>query len=157
MGILTGAAGRQPRGIAMSLIRWEPIHEMDEFFRQYSPFLTRARREENKEWTPTANISETEKEYLIKADLPEVNKEDVKITLHDGVMTISGERKREREEKGSNEIRIESFYGTFSRSFSLPDNVDTQAIRADSKDGILRVHVPKTEAVKPKSISIDVQ
>ena len=141
----------------MSLIRWEPIHEMDEFFRQYSPFISRGRRDENKEWTPTANISETDKEYLIKAELPEVKKEDVKITLNDGVMTISGERKREIEDKGSNEIRIESFYGTFSRSFSLPDNVDIQAIRADSRDGVLRVHVPKTEAVKPKSIAIEVQ
>ena len=141
----------------MSLIRWEPLREMDEFLREYSPFLTRARRDVAKEWTPTANITETEKEYLIKAELPEVKKEDVSITLENGVITISGERKREKEEKDSNEIRIESFYGTFSRSFALPDNVDSAGIRAESKDGVLRVHVPKTQAVKPKSITIDVQ
>ena len=144
-------------GKVMSLIRWEPLREMDEFLREYSPFLARARGDASKEWTPTANISETEKEYLIKAELPEVRKEDVNITLNNGVITISGERKREKEEKDSNEIRIESFYGTFSRSFALPDNVDAAGIRAESKEGVLRVHVPKKEAVKPKSITIDVQ
>jgi HSP20 family protein len=141
----------------MSLIRWEPLREIDEFFREYSPFLTRSRHDVKKEWTPTANISETEKEYLIKAELPEVKKEDVKITLHNGAITISGERRREKEEQEANEIRIESFYGTFSRSFALPDNVDSTAIRAESKDGILRVHVPKKEMAKPKAIAIDVQ
>lgn len=141
----------------MSLIRWEPLREIDEFFREYSPFLTRTRRELNKECTPTANISETDKEFLIKAELPEVKKEDVKITLNDNVLTISGERKREKEDKDVNEIRIESFYGTFSRSFVLLNNVDAQAIRAETKDGILRVHVPKAGVSKPKPIAIDVQ
>ena len=141
----------------MSLIRWEPLREMDEFLREYSPFIARTRRADKDSWTPTANVSETPREYLIKAELPEVKKEDVRITLSDGVITISGERKQEKEEKDSNEIRIESFYGTFSRSFSLPDNVDTKGIRAESKDGVLRVHVPKMEAVKPKTIAIDVQ
>jgi HSP20 family protein len=141
----------------MSLIRWEPLREIDEFFREYSPFLARTRHDGKKEWTPTANISETEREYLIKAELPEVKKEDVNITLHNGVITISGERRREKEEQETNEIRIESFYGTFSRSFALPDNVDSTAIRAESKDGVLRVHVPKMELAKPKAIAIDVQ
>lgn len=140
----------------MSLIRWEPLREMDEFLREYSPFLARTRSRKDG-WTPTANVSETEKEYLIKAELPEVKKEDVKIMLNDGVITISGERKLEKEESEANEIRIESFYGTFLRSFSLPDNVDATGIRAESKDGVLRVHVPKTQATKPKAIAIDVQ
>jgi HSP20 family protein len=141
----------------MSLIRWEPLREMDEFLREYSPFLARGRRSDTNGWTPTANVTETEKEYLIKAELPEVKKEDVKITLSDRVITISGERKREKEEKDANEIRIESFYGTFSRSFALPDDIDAKGIRAESKDGVLRVHVPKTGATKPKTIAIDVQ
>lgn len=140
----------------MSLVRWEPLREMEEFFRDYSPLFARGRRSEGT-WTPTANITETDKEYLIKAELPEVKKEDVSITLNNGVLTISGERKREKEEKDENELRIESFYGTFSRSFALPDNVDVSAIRAESKDGVLRVHVPKSEAAKPKTISIDVK
>jgi len=124
----------------MSIIRWEPLREMDEFFRQYSPFFARERQRDSGGWTPTANVTETDKEYLIKAELPEVQKEDVKVTL----------------DKTANEIRVESFYGMFSRSFQLPDNVDVNAIRADSKDGVLRLHIPKTEAVKPKSIAVEV-
>ena len=89
--------------------------------------------------------------------MPEVKKEDVNITLNEGVLTISGERKQEKEEKDANEIRMESFYGTFSRSFVLPNNVDAAGIRAESKDGVLRVHVPKKEAAKPKTIAIDVK
>ena len=81
----------------MSLIRWEPLRDFDDFFRHYNPFPMRGRRGENNEgWMPTANISETDKEYLIKAELPEVKKEDVKITLSDGVITISGERNKEK-------------------------------------------------------------
>ena len=140
----------------MSIIRWEPLREMDEFFRQYSPFFARERQRDSGGWTPTANVTETDKEYLIKAELPEVQKEDVKVTLDNGVITISGERRRDKEDKTANEIRVESFYGMFSRSFQLPDNVDVNAIRADSKDGVLRLHIPKTEAVKPKSIAVEV-
>lgn len=141
----------------MSIVRWEPLREMDEFFRQYSPFFARERQRDNGGWTPTANVTETEKEYLIKAELPEVQKEDVKVTLENGVITISGERKREKEDKTANEIRVESFYGMFSRSFQLPDNVDVNGIRAESKDGVLRLHIPKVEAVKPKSIAVEVK
>jgi HSP20 family protein len=141
----------------MSLIRWEPLREMDEFFRQYSPFFGRERQRDAGGWTPTANVTESEREFLIKAELPEVQKEDVKITLDGDVITISGERKKEREEKNANEIRVESFYGTFSRSFRLPDNVDVNGIKAESKDGVLRLHIPKTEAAKPKAIAIEVK
>lgn len=141
----------------MSLIRWEPFREMDNFFRRYADLGARSLREENGKWTPTANISETDKEFLIKAELPEVKKEDVKVTLQDGVITISGERKHEKKEKGENEIRVESFYGSFSRSFALPDNVDAKGVRAESKDGVLRIHVPKTESAQPKQINVEVK
>jgi HSP20 family protein len=145
----------------MSLIRWEPFREMDEFFRQYSPLLGRSNlrtlSDQSREWAPAANISETDKEYLIKAELPEVKKEDVKITLENGVITISGERKQQKEEKDENEIRVESFYGTFARSFTLPENIDAGAVRAESKDGVLKVRIPKKEAAKPKSITVQVQ
>jgi len=109
------------------------------------------------EWAPLVDISEDDKEYLIKAELPEVKKEDVKITLENGVITISGERKQEKEAKDENEIRVESFYGTFSRSFSLPENVDAGTVRAESKDGVLKIHIPKKEASKPKSITVQVK
>jgi HSP20 family protein len=130
---------------------------MDEFFRPYLPMMGRVRRNAEETWSPTSNISETDKEYLIKAELPEVKKEDVKVELADGVITISGERKHEKESKDENVLRVESFYGTFSRSFSLPDNVDANAIKAECKDGVLRVHVPKKEPSKPKAIAIDVK
>ena len=146
----------------MSLVRWEPFREMEDFFRQYSPLFGRSAvprtgGERDAEWAPAANISETDKEYLIKAELPEVKKEDVKITLENGVINISGERKQQKEEKGENEIRVESFYGTFSRSFSLPDNIDASGVRAESKDGVLKVRIPKKEMSKPKSVTVQVQ
>jgi HSP20 family protein len=144
----------------MNVTRWEPFREMEDFFRQYSPMLGRSLRRsggEETNWTPLADITETDREYLIKAELPEVKKEDVKITLEDGVITLTGERRHEKEQKDENEIRVESFYGTFSRSFALPDNVDPNGIRAESKDGVLRVRIPKKQASKTKPISIEVK
>lgn len=141
----------------MSLVRWEPLREMDEFFRPYLPMLGRMRRSVEEVWSPTSDISETDKEYVIKAELPEVKKEDVKVELADGVITISGERKREKQSKDENEIRVESFYGSFSRSFALPDNIDPAGVKAECKDGVLRVRIPKKQASPPKSIAVDVQ
>jgi HSP20 family protein len=142
----------------MSIIRWEPLREIDDFFNRYVRLTGRgALNGDNGDWTPTADISETDKEYLIKAVLPEVKRDDVKVTMDNGVITISGERKQEKQDKSENEIRIESFYGTFSRSFSLPENIDTDAVHAESKDGVLRIHVPKTAAAKPKAITVKVQ
>ncbi len=143
----------------MSIVRWEPMRELDEFFRRFSTPAMRGARELSAagEWSPAADISETSAEYVIKAELPEVKKEDVKITLQNGVITIAGERKHVKEDKDANELRIESFYGTFSRSFALPENTDEAAIRAETKDGVLRVHIPKTQVKNPKSIQIQVQ
>ena len=143
----------------MNITRWEPFREVEEMFRQYSPFFGRAlrRNDESGGWTPVADITETEKEYIIKAELPEVKKADVKVTLDDGVITISGERRHEKEQKDENEIRVESFYGTFSRSFSLPENIDPKSVRAESKDGVLRVRIPKTQASTTKPVSIEVK
>lgn len=144
----------------MNITRWEPFLEFEDMVRQYSPFFGRALRRngEEKPWTPVANISETDKEYLIKAELPEVSKENVKVTLDNGTITIAGERRNEKEHKDENEIRVESFYGTFSRSFALPENIDAKGVTAQSKDGVLRVRIPKTQAVPaPKAVSIDVK
>ena len=145
----------------MNIIRWEPFREVEDMFRQYSPFFSRAMRRfegDEAKWRPLADISETDTEYLIKAELPEVKKEDVKVTFEQGVLTISGERRQESKQKEENEIRVESFYGSFSRSFSLPDNVDAKAIQAESKDGVLRVRIPKTTPTQPeKPIAIEVK
>lgn len=145
----------------MNITRWEPFREFEDMFRQYSPFFSRAMRRlegDEAKWRPVADISETETEYLIKAELPEVKKEDVKVTFEQGLLTICGERRQENKQQDESEIRVESFYGSFSRSFSLPDNVDAKAIRADSKDGVLRVRIPKTTPSKPEEpIAIEVK
>lgn len=143
----------------MNIAGREPFRDMDYFFRRHSPSFGRLRRGggESAAWIPAADIRETDGEYLISAELPAVKKEDVRITLDNGVLTLSGERRHEKERKDENEIRVESLYGAFSRSFSLPDDVDTKAIRAESRDGVLRIHVPRKEGSKPKAISIDVE
>jgi len=144
----------------MNISRWEPFQEIEDMLRNYSAFFGRGLRREGGEtiqWRPLADISETDQEFLIKAELPQVKKEDVKITLQDGMLTISGERKREKKEQGENEVRVESFYGAFSRTFGLPDNIDAKAIRAETKDGVLRVHVPKPQAAKTTPVQIEVK
>jgi HSP20 family protein len=146
----------------MSLVRWQPFEEME---RTMSRMLTgsawrlpRLFEGENGdfEWQPSSNITETEKEYLVRAELPGVKKEDVKITIDNGTITLSGERKMEKETKGEKVHRMESFHGTFSRSFSLPPDVDEKQIKAESKDGVLTVRLPKTAAT-PAAKPIEVK
>jgi HSP20 family protein len=108
------------------------------------------------EWSPLVDISEDEKEYLVKAELPDIKKEDIKLSVHDNVLSISGERKYEKEEKGKKYHRVERTYGSFLRSFTLPEDADASKIAAESKDGILKVHLPKSEKAKPKSIEVKV-
>lgn len=147
----------------MSLIRWEPFSGMDDMLRRMPSVFGRWPQLEGNggskmEWAPSVDISETDKEYLVRAELPAVRKDDVHVTLEDGMLTISGERKQEKEEKNEKMHRVERFYGTFSRSFSLPDNTDTNAIRAESKDGILTVHIPKktkTAGKQPTEVKVE--
>ena len=108
------------------------------------------------EWAPLVDISEDDKEYLIKAELPEVRKEDVKVTAEEGTVTITGERKFEKEEKKKKYHRVERGYGTFMRSFTLPDDADANKIKADFKNGVLTLHLPKSEHAKPKQIEVNV-
>jgi HSP20 family protein len=109
------------------------------------------------EWRPAANISETDSEYLIKAELPEVAKKDIDVTVNEGIITIKGERRMEKNDESEKQHRIESFYGSFSRSFSLPADVDSSKIHAESKDGVLTVRLPKLEAKKPRAIEVSVR
>jgi HSP20 family protein len=150
-------------GCAMSLIRWEPFRGIDELFERLGPTaLGRWPKLFESggalEWAPAADISETDKEYLVKAELPGVKREDVTLTVDDGIITIAGERKQEKDEKDAKQHRVERFYGSFTRSFTLPENVEEKAIRAESKDGILYVHLPKrARAEKPKVVQIKVE
>lgn len=147
----------------MSLIKWQPFGDFDDAFSRMMPALfgrtSRLAAENGGKfaWAPSADISETEEEYLIRAELPAVRKEDVKVTLDQGMITIHGERKEEKETKGEKFHRVESFRGAFSRSFAVPENIDEKAIRADAKDGILTVHLPKTKATAARTVEVKVQ
>ena len=108
------------------------------------------------EWTPLVDVVEDDKEYLIKAELPEVKKENVKVTIENGVLTITGERKFEKEEENKKYHRIERAYGSFMRSFTLPQDAAGDKVNAEFKDGVLKVHLPKSAEAKPKSIDVKV-
>jgi HSP20 family protein len=147
------------------LTRWDPFKEFDELQNRLSTLFGRAaaRRQDGgneamtvAEWSPLVDITEDDKEYLIKAELPEVRKEDVKVTVENGVLTITGERKFEKEEKGKKYHRVERAYGNFVRSFALPDDADANKVNAEFKDGVLKVHVTKSEIARPKQIEVKV-
>jgi len=145
----------------MSIVTWTPFRELEDVLNRYSRVGSRgvfsgSNDAESSEWRPAANISETDKEYIIRAELPEVSKEDVDVSVHDGVITIKGERRFEKADDSEKTHRIESFYGSFARSFSLPADVDEENIRAQSKDGVLRVHLPKAAIQKAKAIEVQV-
>lgn len=148
----------------MTLVRWDPFRELEDMSERLNRVFTRpsSRTSGGKEqmtvadWVPTVDISETDGEYLIKAELPEVKKEDVKVTVEDGVLTLQGVRHQEKEEKGKRYHRVERSYGSFVRSFTLPESVDESGVKAEYKDGVLHLHLPKTEKVKPKAIEVKV-
>jgi len=145
----------------MNLMRWEPFEAMDLMFNRFAGFSRLGRQQlrtgEYLDWSPATDISETDKEYLIRAALPAVKKEDVKVTYENGVLTLSGERRQEEEQKDEKFHRVESYYGNFSRTFALPDVIDEDAIKAESKDGVLTIHVPKAQAEAKKLTTIKVQ
>jgi len=109
---------------------------------------------EAEKWAPRVDIRETDDALLVQAELPGIDKKDVQLEVKDGVLTLSGERRYEKDVKEENVHRVERVYGRFSRSFSLPSNVDANKVDADMKDGVLEVRLPKRESAKPKAISI---
>lgn len=148
----------------MNVVRWDAFAEMREMAERLDRYFGRpmlARRaapgKENltvPDWAPAVDVVETPQEYLIKVELPEVGKDDVKLFVEGGVLCIEGERKREKEEKDKRYHRVERPSGCFFRSFTLPDDVDEQKLRADFKDGVLGVHLPKSEKGKPRAIEV---
>ena len=146
----------------MNIVKWNPFRELEDIqARLNRVFDVPARRPEADgpyfaDWAPVVDIQETDKEYLIKAELPDVKREDVKVEVLDGVLSIQGERTREKEEKGKKFHKIERAYGTFVRQFALPTEVDPANVQADYKDGMLNVHLPKTAAAKPKTVEVKV-
>ena len=148
----------------MNLVRWNPLRELEEMSDRLNRFLTRQETQGSNgremmmvaDWAPSVDISETEEAFHIAAELPEVKKDDVKVTLDNGVLTLQGERKEEREEKGRKIHRIERSYGRFVRSFTLPDLVDDAKVKAEFKNGVLHLHLPKSEKARPKAIEVKV-
>ena len=142
--------------------RWDPLREMEEIMRgMQRAFGTWPGKAEESmtlaEWSPSVDIGENDKEYVVKAELPEVKKEDIKVNVEDGTLCISGERRVEKEEKDMKFHRLERAYGRFERTFSLPDQADADKITSEYKDGILTVHLPKNPSVKPATHQITVQ
>lgn len=149
----------------MSLIRWEPFSGIDDVFARLPAAFARWPRafEDNGktvfEWSPSVDISETDTEFLIRADLPAVKKEDVRITVDDRLLTISGERQQRTESHQEKEKlhRVETVHGRFSRSFTLPDHADVNNIRAESRDGVITVRIAKARPEARKATEIKVQ
>ena len=144
--------------------RSNPLKELEDMERRFSSWMQPGAKTNGgeqelltvAEWSPSVDISEDDKEYAVKAELPEVKKEDVKVNVENGVLTITGERKFEQEEKGKKYHRIERAYGNFTRSFALPEAVKADKVSAEFKDGVLHVRLPKDESAKPKSVEIKV-
>ena len=147
-----------------AITRSHPSKEMEELQNRLSSFFGRtpARMGDRKdepmtvaEWAPLVDITEDDKEYLIKIELPEIKNEDVKVALENGVLTITGERKFEKEENKKYH-RVERLYGRFVRSFIVPDIADADKVNAEFTEGVLKVHLPKSEKAKPRQIEVKV-
>jgi HSP20 family protein len=147
----------------MRVIKWEPFRDVDDVFDRFVADSLRrwprppAEGRVASDWAPAADVSETEGEYLIKADLPAVRKEDVSLTVQDGVLTLSGERRQEQHAESEKLHHVERTYGSFARRFALPENVDEQGIRAESRDGVILIHIPKHKVEQPQPRQIEIQ
>ena len=138
----------------MSLSHFDPFNNLRLFEDAFTRFLSEPRG--NRPWSPAVDIYETENELVLKADLPEVDLKDIDVRVENQTLTISGERKFERKESDKGYHRIERSYGTFQRSFAVPNTFDTEKIGAAFKNGVLTVTLPKKEAAKPRQIKVEV-
>lgn len=149
---------------ARAVGEWNPLRQMEDWdsrmerlLRDWPLGLDARESLTLPDWSPKVDITEDEKEYLVKAEVPGVKKEDLKVRIDDGALTLSGERRAELEEKGKTFHRMERSYGRFERSFLLPSDVDPAGVTSDSKDGLLRVHLPKKTIPSPKSAEIPIE
>ena len=148
--------------LQMNMTRWEPFRNLstlqEQVNRLFDDSFTRSRagQAELASWAPAVDIYETENEVVVKADLPDVQEKDIDVRVENNTLTVRGERKFSNEVHEDNYLRVERAYGTFTRSFSLPNTVNTESIKAEYKNGVLTVHMPKREETKPKQIKISV-
>ena len=144
----------------MALVRWDPAREVDtlqsEVNRLFDTFFSGRPGEGGamRRWAPAMDLLATDEHLVLRADLPGLDREDVNVEIKDGVLTVSGERKAEREERGKDFYRAERAFGSFSRSLSLPENVDADKISAEFDKGVLEIRIPKPEERKPQRIQI---
>ena len=148
----------------MSITRWDPFRELESVSDRLNRMFGRSNllgditRETlaSSDWSPAVDVAETAEEFLVKAELPEVRKEDIKVSIENGVLRIAGERKQEKEEKNKRYHRVERFHGSFTRSFTLPDSIEEAKLTADFKDGVLTVHLPKAPQSKPRTTEVKI-
>lgn len=147
----------------MAIVNWDPWQEIEDLFDRYSRAVGLSRRTGKAlavsgiaDWSPQVDIAETPQAFTIKAEIPEVDKDAVKVSIDHGMITISGERRRETEQKDKTWHRVERSYGAFARSFSLPDNVDAATAQAGFKDGVLTLTIPKLAGTSSKAIEVKV-
>jgi HSP20 family protein len=143
-----------------TLSRWEPFRENlgleSQVNRMFSELLGRSQESNLTSWAPAVDIFESEQELVVKADLPDIKPEELDIRVENNILTIRGERKFEKKVDEKNYLRVERAYGSFARSFSLANTVNSEAIKADYKDGVLTLTIPKREEAKPKQIKVNV-
>jgi HSP20 family protein len=147
----------------MAIVRWEPFRDLvsthrdfDRLFREaFTPFFGEGDLS-TRTWAPPVDIYETENDIVLKAELPGVDPKDVEVRVEDNTLYLKGERKFEKEVKDENYHRVERAYGSFARSFTLPNSIDSENVKADYKDGLLTLTMPKREEAKPKRIKIAV-
>jgi HSP20 family protein len=141
--------------------RWDPFRNLSTLQEQVNRLFETSYRGRGDNsalttWAPAVDIYETENELVLKADLPDVDQKDLDIQIENNMLTIRGERKFDHEVKEDNYLRIERTYGAFSRSFSLPNTVNAEAIKAEYKNGVLRVELPKRAESKPRQVKVNV-
>ena len=139
----------------MSLSHYDPLTSLRQFEDAFTRFFTEP--QSNRPWAPPVDIYETENELVLKADLPDVESKDIDVRVENQTLTITGERKFERKDNGKGYHRVERSYGSFARSFAVPNSFDTDKIDAGFKNGVLTVTLPKKEAAKPRQIKVQVQ
>ncbi|HXT68765.1 MAG TPA: Hsp20/alpha crystallin family protein [Vicinamibacterales bacterium] len=146
----------------MNLMRFDPFLELEEVSNRLNRIFGREMRVATRpetafaDWAPAMDVEESDTEYLIKADLPDVKREDVKVSVEDGILALEGERRMEKDEEGRKYHRVERSYGKFVRRMTVPTNVDQQKVAAEFKDGVLNVHLPKAPVSKPKAVDVKV-
>ena len=147
----------------MPIVRWEPFRdllttqrEFDRLFKEAFSPMSGETEVSTRSWAPPVDIYETEDAIVLKAELPGIDPQDVEVRVEDNTLYLKGERNYEKEVKEQNYHRIERSYGSFARSFTLPNSISAEKVKAEYKDGLLTLTMPKREEAKPKTIKIDV-